>query len=199
MLGFCRRPERAAVSQHWLWAGSVPDVPSVAPRHSSCTLTGRRWELWGVSGWFPSAWCISSWRWWPKGCYTSSTSSTGDSSSPGSPHTGQVGCTSVGGSTSLLHWDLLLLLGWGSWWSLSLQARRLETPGLWGWIQVFLFPLKLFLEMPQRGSLDWCLQREQRWGFTFCEGTGGPSTVLSLGVATPWLNKAPGWCWQGPV
>lgn len=103
----------------------------------------------------------------------------------------------MGGSTSLLHWDLLL--EWGSWSSLSVQGRGLETPGLWGWIQVFLFPLKLFLEMPQRGSLDWCLQREQRWGFTFCEGTGGPSTVLSLGVATPWLNKAPGWCWQAPV
>lgn len=28
---------------------------------------------------------------------------------------------------------------------------------------------------------------------------GGPSTALSLGVATPWLSKAPGWCWRGPV
>lgn len=106
----------------------------------------------------------------------------------------------MGGSASLLPWDLLLLRqGGGSWGSLWVQTRGLETPGSWGWIQVFLFPLKLFLEMPQRGSLDWCLQREQSWGFTSCEGTGGPSTVLSLGVATPWLNKAPGWCWQSPV
>lgn len=56
--------------------------------------------------------------------------------------------------------------------------------------RVFLFPLKLFLEMAQKGSLDWCLQREQSWGFSFCGGTAQHSPVPGGGYTL--AEQSPG-------